>query len=261
MSTPFKDHYNADCAAMIAGKIHRVRPSFDVNAFVHAVRTRIDDAGFFERQDIFADALEATLGDDHAKNLRTFTRILGPKLETSTGMFTHGWWLWPISRYMERHALEDREQSRKFIYELTQRFTGEFAIRPLLEAHPQETLRMMLVWSRDPSVHVRRLASEGVRMRLPWARKSTVALIHFGGYTTILNALHSDPERFVQKSVGNNVNDLMKEDPERARSLVLSWCSKEISPHTAWVIRHGMRNQPAELSHFSKVYPLLKRRS
>ena len=247
MGTPFKDHYNTACATLLAEKIHNVQPTFDKRVFVRSIRGRISDAGFFERQDIFADAFEATLGPDYTKNLRIFTRILGPKLKTSTGMFTHGWWLWPISRYVERHAIEDKETSFTFIYELTQRFTGEFAIRPLLEAYPEETLAVMLTWSRDSSVHVRRLASEGVRTRLPWARKSRVALEHFGAYAAILTSLRTDPERFVQKSVGNNVNDLMKEDRLKALALVERWCSGVVSPETGWIIRHGLRNHRSEI--------------
>jgi len=32
-----------------------------------------------------------------------FHDILGPELKTSEGMFTHGWWLWPVGRYVEQH--------------------------------------------------------------------------------------------------------------------------------------------------------------
>lgn len=252
MGTPFKDHYDTTCAMMLAEKLEHVRPTFDKTLFVHSVHTQIEHAGFFERQDVFADALEATLGDNYTKNLRTLGRILGPKLQTSTGMFTHGWWLWPVSRYVERHAVKDREASFAFIYELTQRFTGEFAIRPLLEAHPEETFRVMLEWSKDTSVHVRRLASEGIRTRLPWARKSRVALEHFDAYRTILTSLHADTERFVQKSVGNNLNDLMKEEPEKALTIIQAWCTDPVAPETKWIIRHGLRNHPAETRRFSK---------
>jgi 3-methyladenine DNA glycosylase AlkC len=239
---------------MLAEKIHSVRPTFDKALFVRSIRGRISDAAFFERQDIFADALEATLGNNYTKNLRTLGRILGPRLKKSTGMFTHGWWLWPVSRYVERHAVENGEASYAFIHELTQRFTGEFAIRPLLDAYPEETLAVMLEWSKDQSVHVRRLASEGVRTRLPWARKSRVALEHFKTYRTILTSLHTDPERFVQKSVGNNINDLMKEDPQKALTLIQSWCSSSMSPETIWIIRHGLRKHPSEIHRFCRDF-------
>ena len=78
----------------------------------------------------------------------------------------------------------------------------------------------------DPDVHVRRFASEGMRISLPWARKLTVALEYFQEYREILTQLKSAPEKFVQKSVGNNLNDLMKADPDKARSIISDWCRR-----------------------------------
>jgi 3-methyladenine DNA glycosylase AlkC len=61
--------------------------------------------------------------------------------------------------------------SLNFIKELTKRFTGEYAIRPLLATKPKETIKTTVKWSKDENVHVRRLASEGVRISLPWSKK------------------------------------------------------------------------------------------
>ena len=54
-------------------------------------------------------------------------------------------------------------------HELTQRFTAEFSLRPFLVRHRDATLARLALWAEDPSVHVRRLVSEGTRPRLPWA--------------------------------------------------------------------------------------------
>ena len=80
---------------------------------------------------------------------------------------------------MERHGNEDWKASLAFLKELTKRFTGEYAIRPLLKEHPQEVMKELIDWSKDPNVHVRRLACEGVRIRLPWSEKIYVALDEF----------------------------------------------------------------------------------
>lgn len=58
----------------------------------------------------------------------------------------------------------------------------------------------------------------------------------------ILSNLKDDPERFVQKSVGNNLNDLMKHDPEKARMILEEWKSLPLTKHTEWIIRHGERS-------------------
>ncbi|MDR3158284.1 MAG: DNA alkylation repair protein [Zoogloeaceae bacterium] len=103
-------------------------------------------------------------------------------------------------------------------------------------------MQIMLTWSRDADVHVRRLASEGVRIRLPWAKKLTVALERFEEFRALLTNLKDDPSRFVQKSVGNNLNDLFKEAPDKAVAIVRDWEAKPCSKATQWIIRHGSRS-------------------
>ncbi len=100
----------------------------------------------------------------------------------------------------------------------------------------------MLKWSTDESVHVRRLSSEGMRINLPWARKSTVCIDEFATYKRILSNLKSDPSKFVQKSVGNNLNDLYKNYPEKANEIINAWRRKNISKTTEWIIKHGLRS-------------------
>ena len=41
------------------------------------------------------------------------------KLYGETGMFTEGWWLWPIGRYVERHALEKPAETLSFLHAFT----------------------------------------------------------------------------------------------------------------------------------------------
>ena len=101
----------------------------------------------------------------------------------------------------------------------------------------------LIVWADDENVHVRRLANEGVRARLPWSQELLVAVEEFELYTTILTNLKDDPERFVQKSVGNNLNDLFKEAPEKAEYIITQWNKTTQSKAQEWIIKHGMRNQ------------------
>ena len=97
--------------------------------------------------------------------------------------------------------------------------------------------------SLDENVHVRRLASEGVRIRLPWLKKLYVALEEFERYMNILTNLKDDPEKFVQKSVGNNLNDLYKDEPEKADFIISQWKKSGQSKAQDWIIKHGRRNQ------------------
>lgn len=238
-----KDYYNDDYILDFSQKIHSVIPDFDEKAFLHELSGQLNDKELFARLDFIVDAMQKNMPDDYSENIKAFFNILGPELTGPEGMFNLGWWLWPIGRYVERHGNENRELSLSFLKELTKRFTGEYAIRPLLKEHPKETMDELIVWTKDENVHVRRLASEGVRIRLPWSQKLYVALDEFERYTAILTNLKDDPEKFVQKSVGNNLNDLYKEDPEKAELIIGTWQKCGTSKAQEWIIKHGRRNQ------------------
>lgn len=238
-----KDHYNDQYILELSEKLTQAVPDFDGKAFSSALIGKLEDKELFARFDFIVDALDETLPRNYRDNIQAFYQILGPELEKSTGMFSFGWWLWPIGRYVERHGNEDWEASLAFLKELTKRFTGEYAIRPLLKEHPQEVMDELIVWSKDPNVHVRRLACEGIRIRLPWSEKIYVALDEFDRYAEILSNLKDDPEKFVQKSVGNNLNDLYKDAPEKAEFLIHEWQKTPSTKAQEWIIKHGRRNQ------------------
>jgi len=238
-----KDHYNDDYILELSQKIRYVMADFDEKTFSCSLVGKLEDKELFARLDCIVDAMEKSMAGDYSKNVEAFFNILGPELEQSEGMFQLGWWLWPIGRYVERHGNENWRLSLSFLKELTKRFTGEYAIRPLLREHPKEVMDELIHWTLDENVHVRRLASEGVRIRLPWSQKLYVALDEFERYMNILTNLKDDPEKFVQKSVGNNLNDLYKDDPEKADYIISQWEKSGQSKTQDWIIKHGRRNQ------------------
>ena len=238
-----KDHYNDQYIMEFSEKISAVQADFDQGAFCRDLRGRLDDKEMFARLDCIVDAMENNMDLDYSKNIRSFFGILGPELEKTEGMLSLGWWLWPIGRYVERNGNRDWELSLAFLKELTKRFTGEYAIRPLLKEHPKEVMDELILWTKDENVHVRRLASEGVRIRLPWAKKLFVAVDEFVRYERILSNLKDDVERYVQKSVGNNLNDLFKDAPEKAAYIIAQWEKTPPSKARQWIVKHGMRNQ------------------
>lgn len=227
----------------LSQKLSAVSAQFDAESFASEILGHLDDKELFARFDCIVDAMQNHMADDYTKNIQAFYDLLGPKLPGPQGMFNFGWWLWPISRYVERNGNKDWQASLAFLKELTKRFTGEYAIRPLLKEHPREVMDELIIWSLDRNVHVRRLASEGVRIRLPWSLKLYTALDEFERYTQILTNLKDDPEKFVQKSVGNNLNDLFKDAPGKAEHIISQWRATPTSKAQEWIIKHGMRNQ------------------
>ena len=167
MAKKFKEWFGREVAQELAPKFAKEVKDFNDKAFISYIYEHAEPEEMSGRLDIVADAIEKYVSEEYLEVLNVLEKILGPKLEQDTGMFTEGWWLWPVGRYVERHALEDPKKTYEFIYELTQRFTGEFALRPLLKEYPKETLEVLIEWSKDESVHVRRLVSKGMRSRLP----------------------------------------------------------------------------------------------
>lgn len=243
MAKKLKDYYDVDCARLLADKIKLYYTDFKASDFVDYIESNLDDQAFLQRQDLFVDGFEHYMTKSYDKDLEIFMQLLGPELLQPQGMFSEGWWLWPVGRYVERHGLENWDLTVEFIYELTKRYTGEFAIRPLLNDNPKRTLEILVDWSKDSNVHVRRLASEGMRINLPWAKKSFAALEEPELFKQVLNNLKSDNEKFVMKSVGNNLNDLMKTRPEMADAIIEQWRTEPVNKTTAWIIKHGSRSK------------------
>ena len=242
----FKDYYNKDCAKLLSQKIKVLLPKFNSQDFIKYIDKSVADKELFERLDVFVVAFELYLGNNYEQNIKIFENILGPELAQETGMFSEGWWLWSVGRYVEKHGTENTKVSLAFIKELTKRFTGEYAIRPLLENKTKETIKTILKWSKDENVHVRRLASESVRIALPWSKKLYAAVNDFDNYKIILTNLKNDKSKFVQKSVGNNLNDLYKEFPEKANEIIKEWKQDNPTKETLWIINHGLRRLKKE---------------
>ena len=243
MAKKLKDYYDMEFAHNLAGKLFSVYPEFKKQKFIEHYENNFFDKEFLQSQDVAVEALEQSLSEDFEKNIHTFFAILGDELTSTNGMFKEGWWLWPIGRYVEKHGIKNLAVSLSFLKEFTKRHTGEFAIRPLLTAFPKETVAEMLTWSTDENVHVRRLASEGMRINLPWSKKIYVCIAEFETYKQILTNLKKDSYKFVQKSVGNNLNDLMKEFSDKAREIISEWEVDNPGKETLWIIKHGSRSE------------------
>jgi len=123
-------------------------------------------------------------------------------------MFTDYYWILPIAQIVEDCGLMDIKLSMGALEEITKRSTGEWAIRPYLNEYPKKTQKQMKSWAKDNNFHVRRLASEDIRINLPWAMKMP-QFIDDPPIIEIISLHKDDPSRYVQKSVANNINDLL----------------------------------------------------
>jgi len=86
------------------------------------------------------------------------------------------------------------------------------------------------------------LASEGVRPRLPWAGHLNWIAENPEWVRPILENLHSDGSRYVQKSVANLLNDLSKSQEQWVLELLETWLTHNSpSNETKWIAKHALR--------------------
>ena len=243
MAKKLKDYYDLNYIKKLSDKFVEVAPNFDTELYHNEIPDDYNELTFLKRQDIIANAIDIGLRGIYVDNLEVFKLLWGEELKQETGMFTEGWWLWPLGRYVEKHALEDIDATLSFVRDFTKRHTGEYIVRPILINHTRYIMEIFLEWSHDENVHIRRLSSEGMRISLPWAIKTTSVLNEQLLYEQILTNLIDDNSKFVQKSVGNNINDLYKVDPKLADKIICNWEKLASSANTVWIIKHARRNQ------------------
>ena len=100
----------------------------------------------------------------------------------------------------------------------------------------------MTHWAQSDNFHLRRLSSEGLRPKLPWAKKLDLFTENPTPVFAILELLKDDPIKFVMKSVGNHLADYLKLNPSRALLLLDRWAADpNATPHRHWIIKHAKR--------------------
>ncbi|MCX5205627.1 DNA alkylation repair protein [Streptomyces sp. NBC_00237] len=236
-----KRHFNGDAARLIGGRIRAVHPEFDIEGYASDVERRIPGKELKDRVLVLAEGLRTRLPQDYPEAVALLLPILGDELAEGEGMFNASWFLMPVARFVEEYGLEHPEVSLDAIEEITKRHTGEYAIRPYIENHYEPTMRRVARWALSPSHNVRRLATEGIRSRLPWARTLTVFVKDPQPVLEILEPLRSDPSEYVRKSVANNLNDISKDAPEVALATALRWMRESPTPETTWIVKHALR--------------------
>ncbi len=234
------DYFGVNLALLLAGKIKPVHQSFDDKKFIASVKKQCVTQSLTQRVETIADNLQLLLPANYPKAIHILHKIMGEENPNETGMFKEFYWLMPVGKFIEKYGLEHYDHSIEAIEELTKRNTGEYAIRPYIRQYPAQTIRQMKIWARSKNFHLRRLASEGLRPKLPWASKLDLYIEKPKPVFDILHILKKDPVKFVQKSVANHLTDYIKVNPKPVFELIKSW-SNNGNEHTEWIIRHATR--------------------
>lgn len=142
--------------------------------------------------------------------------------------------------FVEQYGQDFWDLSLPALGTFTSLCSSEFAVRPFIIKDQMRALETMKGWAKSDNLHLRRLASEGCRPRLPWAMALSNLKTDPTPILPILEILKEDPEVYVQKSVANNLNDISKDHPE----LVLDICEKWYGQNrqTDWIVKRACRS-------------------
>lgn len=239
-----KEIFNSEKLRHIADQTKAVHPPFDVSAFMTLATTNLEALGIMQRMRQVATSLHATLPGDYARNIEILTAA-APGIGNGFASIS-------LPEYVALYGLDDFDLSMQALQYFTRFGSSEFAIRHFLQKDIARTLAVMETWSRHENEHVRRLASEGCRPRLPWSFQLKPLIDDPSPVTAILDTMKADEALYVRKSVANHLNDITKDNPAFVLALIDTW--PKDNPHTRWITRQALRTlikkgDAAALSH------------
>lgn len=238
---PIKDVFNLALVREVAAELHRAHASFDAEAFVARSMDGLDKLELTGRAAHIAEALHEYLPEPFAQAAAVIEAALGPELPPTGEIGRSALRYMPHLTFVQKYGLDDYETAIRVQAELTKRFTAEFSIRAFLLKYPDRTYAQMLAWATDDNAHLRRLASEGIRPRLPWAPRLRAYQQDAGPVLGLLELLKDDPVLYVRRSVANNLNDIAKDHPALTIETCRRWAA-DAPAGRAWIVRHALRS-------------------
>lgn len=206
-------------------------PAFDRERFLALATDGLDELGIMQRMRQTATSLRATLPPEFPLAV-PIVRELAPRIGHSFAAIA-------LSEFIALYGQDHHDLSMTALRFLTRYGSAEFAIRHFLARDFERTLADMRSWASDDNEHVRRLASEGSRPRLPWSFQLKPLLDDPSPTMPILETLRSDVSLYVRKSVANHLNDISKDNADWLIDRVSAWPMDD--KHTAWIVRHALR--------------------
>jgi 3-methyladenine DNA glycosylase AlkC len=228
---PLKEMFNREFYQYFAGVFADADKNFNPNTFVNEVTQNLDSLTLNGRLRNTAVVLRKYLPEDFKKAVEVLYKA-APDLR-------RGYTALVLPDFVALYGKKNFELSMEALRDFTGLGSSEFAIREFLKTDPEKTLSVMEGWAENKDHHIRRLASEGSRPRLPWSFKLEYIINNPSVTTVILEKLMADETLYVRKSVANHLNDISKDNTPYMLQLLRSW--DYTNPHTSWIIKHASR--------------------
>lgn len=232
MPEPLKEIYNADLLRSIAKQLRKRRAHFPVERFIQStLENQWQERELKDRIACVSRALHESLGDSYKNNLELL-KELSPEFSGLGHLF--------IPTYIELFGLDNPDESIEAMACVTQGSSCEFAVRGFLARYGKRMMQQMSDWADSDDEHIRRLASEGTRLRLPWAVSVPGLKENPEPVIAILEKLKCDPSEYVRRSVANNLNDISKDHPDTVLQIASAWHG--MSDETDRLVKHACRS-------------------
>lgn len=231
MADALKDMFSKKFYERLALEFNKVDKNFHPEKFVKDVTKGLEDLSLNQRMRNTSVILKSHLPADYGKSVQILSKVVPAFKSHYTSL------LFPdfVGQYGHDHVDLSLETLKYF----TQFGSSEFAIREFLKRDVNRTLKVMYKWADDKNHHVRRLASEGSRPRLPWSFNLNEIANDPAKTLPILEKLKADKELYVKKSVANHLNDFSRINPDWMLKVVKGWDKK--NGDTAWIVKHASR--------------------
>lgn len=228
--------FNTETISVLSRAIKRVYKPLDEIAFIDEIVTPFYKYELKERIYWISEVIKRHLPDSYIESVNILLESL--KDTDGEGMFAFS----SYPDYVAKNGCnqEHLDFSLDMLGIFTKMFSAEFAIRFFINDFPEVTYNKMIEWSLSNNVHQRRLASEGLRPKLPWAKGISFDIKK--GVKPLDN-LYYDNERYVTRSVANHLNDISKIDPDLVLSILHKWkkLNKQNTKEMEYIISHSLR--------------------
>jgi 3-methyladenine DNA glycosylase AlkC len=248
--TPLKALLNRNAVECLAQNILFVHRDFEYKKFTEYALTGLETLELMQRGQHIAKAMHEYLPNTYSQAIniiiKSFTPIQTEAEEFGLAEFFYLPHSFFISEYGQDKKYNSGEDpfntSMGALYELTTRFTSEFAIRTFLIQQQDRTLLQVVDWLTDPNPHLRRLCSEGTRPKLPWGKRISALVTNPEPTLPIVESLKNDSSLYVRRSVANHLGDIAKDNPEIVFATCERWLNEGASTELKWLIRHAVRH-------------------
>lgn len=242
MADPLKTFFSPALVRRLAADLVAAHAPFPAAAFTRDATRGLDALELLDRGRHIASAMARHLPGDYPDAIDIVVRSLGPVHATDEllGLGMAPFFYLPHTLFIATHGLAHYDLSMRAQVEVTKRFSAEASVRPYIASDPERAWSYFRRWAADRDAHVRRLVSEGTRLRLPWAPRVPWLEQHPQRIVELLELLKDDPSTMVRRSVANNLNDLGRVHPALLLATATAW-HRDATPERLALLEHALR--------------------